>query len=555
MTTFHEFDLRILRAGAGDYLVTAEIEGANPTAPESLDWRALSSDDFLQTLRQLREEEFTLKEETVAGIGAALYDALFRGQVRELFEGVYRRVVEPEPDTFLRLRLGIDERSPEIAALPWEFLFWQDGFLATHARILLTRRLLNLNFGAIQPLRIEGKPRVLVLIPRGSGLDTDGEEAAIRDILGQAGIPHDVLKGRVFIQDVVEKLRSPGPAPFNILHFIGHGEFESEEDRPPRAILRFNHPDLAGDGPEKEDQMWIDQMQFRQVIEPHRDQLRLVVLNACKGAELASAQQQRQGKMSGLGFIGMVPAILRAGAPAVIAMQYKIRNDVATRFAASFYKILTDGMWAGHVDVAMSLARGDCFTNFKAADRRGFGTPVLYLHAQDGAIFAPSQPAEVGEPPKQAESPCPQTPKPDDSLLHEHRHESASILLGMAAGLGERIVSTQKQIDYHEKMILDEPLIAAAGMYPLKVERLKEDKKARQAELDRLTPVLCWRLYEDCLKRAAQRQELAEREAERDALAAQGKWVSYELKNKIADLRNELRQLEDVLAKGRPYYP
>ncbi|MBX7233992.1 MAG: CHAT domain-containing protein [Caldilineales bacterium] len=553
MTTFHELDLRILRAGAGRYFVTAEIEGATPTAPEPLGWRALSQDDFVQALYQMREEEYTLKEATVIGVGTTLYDALFQGQVRKLFEAVYLRDVEPHPDTFLRLRLAIDEHAPEIAALPWEFLFWNGSFLATHARILLTRQLLNLNYGAIKALAIEGKPRLLALIPRGSGLDTDGEEQAIREILSQAQIPFEVLKGRVFIQDVIEALRAPGPAPFNILHFIGHGKFEHQEGAPPRALLRFNHPDLPDDGPAKTDEMWIDQMQIRQVVESQRDHLRLVILNACEGAEVAGEEQKQRGRMSGLGFVGMVPSLLMAGMPAVIAMQYEIRDDVAARFAASFYGALTSSAWMGRVDIAVSLARGDCFTNFKGSDWRGFGTPVLHLHAHDGVIFTPKaapNPAAQAEP-----SPCPQPPKPDDSLLHDHRHSATPTLLSTAGSLREGIASLQQRIDYYQKVMAEDPLTAAVGLYPLQIERLKGEKRSREAELDRLTLVLCWRLYEDCLEHAARRQELTALEAERDDLQAQGKWVSYDLKNKISDLRQKLRELEDVLAKGRDACP
>lgn len=550
MSTFHELDIRILKAGDGHYSVTAELKGTNPTAAEALDWRALSRAEFTQTLYQLREEEYTLKEATVIDVGATLYEALFRGQVRDLFEAVYMLKVEPEPDTFLRLRLAIDEHAPEIAALPWEFLFWKGSFLATHARILLTRQLLNLDYGSVKPLAITGKPRVLVVIPRVADLNTAAEEKIIRGVLEGTGISFEVLEGRVFIQDVTDKLRKPGPAPFNILHFIGHGKFERAEDLPPRAILRFNHPDLPDDGPEKDDELWIDQAQVRQVVAPHRDHLRLVVLNACQGGEMAAEQEQRR-KLSGLGFVGMVPSLLMAGAPAVIAMQYEIRDDVAARFAASFYETLTAGSWAGRVDIAVSWARGDCLTNFKGSDWRGFGTPVLYLHANDGAIFVPVQ-GSTGEGDR-AESPCPPPPQPDPSLLHEHRHDAAATLIGTANSLREQLASIQKQIDYHQQLILDDPILAAAGMVPLKVERLRQQKKAKQDELDQLTLVLCWRLYEDCLKHTARRQELAGLESERNALDAQSKWVSYELKNKIADLRKEVRELEAVLEKGKGF--
>lgn len=558
MKTFYELDIRIFKAGTGSYFVTAEVEGTNPTLPEPLDWRALSREGFIESLRQMREEEFTLKEATVTGVGVTLFDALFRGQVKELFESFYSRDVEPKPETYLRVRIAIDERAPEIAELPWEFLFWKGAFLATHANILLTRQLLNLDYGSIQPLNIAGKPRVLVVIPRGSGLDTDGEEQAIRRILDQAVIPYEVLKGRVFIQSLIDKLRRPGPSPFNILHFIGHGEFERDEGAPPRSILRFNQPDLPDDSDEKEDEVWIDQMQFRQVIAPHRDQLRLVVLNACKGAEVAGEEEKRRGRVSGRGFVGMVPSILMAGAPAVIAMQYEIADSVAKRFAESFYDTLTAGDVAGQVDAATSLARSDCYTNFKEQDWRGFGTPILYLHAKDGAIFelAMGKLDDKGSKPvEDIKAKCPEPHKPDDSLLHDHRYDSTNTLVGSADSLLEQIAGIQRQIDYLEKTAADNPLLAAAGMLAPQADRLKEQKRAKQNELEELKLVLSWKLYEDCMKHASLRQELAEREAERDGLAAQGAWVSYELKNKISDLRKEVRELNDTLEKGKAFWP
>lgn len=554
MSTFYELDVRILKAAAGHYFVTAEVEGTSPSAPEMLDWHALSKDEFVEALRQMREEEFSLKEAIVTGVGTTLYEALFQGQVQKLFEGVYARDVEPKPDTYLRLRIAIDERAPEVAELPWEFLFWNGSFLATHPRILLMRQVLNIDYGGIQALKIDGKPRVLVVIPRGSGLDTDGEEDAIKGVFDEAGILYEVLKGRVFVQSLIDKLRKPGLAPFNILHFIGHGEFEREEGIPPRAILRFNQPDLPDDGDEKDDEVWIDQTQIRQVIEPHRDQLRLVVLNACKGGEVAGTEQKRRARASGQGFVGMVPSLLMAGAPAVIAMQYEIRDDVAKRFAKSFYETLTAGMEAGRVDAAMSLARSDCFVNFKDSDWRGFGTPVLYLHASDGSIFVvQSANASAATPSTRVSPPpasCREPEKPDDSLLHDHRYDSTSTMLSTVSSQREVLAGIQKQIDYLEKTAADNPLLAAAGMLGPQIDRLKEQKKAKERDLEDNKLVLCWKLYEDCLKRETLRQEIAQLEAERDGLQAQGKHVTYELKNRISEARGEARDLDDVLKQG-----
>ena len=72
---------------------------------------------------------------------------------------------------------------------------------------------------------------------------------------------------------------------------------------------------------------------------------------------------------------------MQQGIPAVIAMQFEIADDVASRFAHEFYGALADGY---PIDASLTEARKSIFA---ARHEVEWGTPVLYLRAPDGRIF------------------------------------------------------------------------------------------------------------------------------------------------------------------------
>ncbi len=270
-------------------------------------------------------------------VGATLFGSLFQGQVRDLFISIYSQEVQAHEDAYLRIRLDVDETASEIAVLPWELMAWQDVFLATQIKTLVTRQLLSLDYGNIKTLTVPGKPRVLIVIPDGSGLATDAEEITITKALDRAAIPYEILKGKVPLQKVDDTLAS---GDFNIFHFIGHGDFEKQDDDLMHGTLRFNS--AWEDLEEGEDEEWVEDARLQALFGNHK-QVKVVVLNACRGAVVDESR-------SGHGFLGIAPALLRAGVPAVVAMQYAIRDDVALQFAETFYSRLSDGRWAGQVD-------------------------------------------------------------------------------------------------------------------------------------------------------------------------------------------------------------
>jgi hypothetical protein len=100
--------------------------------------------------------------------------------------------------------------------------------------------------------------------------------------------------------------------------------------------------------------------------------LRLVILNACEGAK---------GGQRDL-FSSTAAALGQRGIPAVLAMQYEISDRAAIELTSAFYESLADGL---PVDAALAEARTSI--SLGMTNSLEWGTPVLYLRAQDGVLF------------------------------------------------------------------------------------------------------------------------------------------------------------------------
>ncbi|RUA17171.1 MAG: hypothetical protein DSY55_02585 [Clostridia bacterium] len=523
-----DFDIRIFKTGKNAYRVTAQAPDSG-LADSKLDVQALKSEDFEQKLRQIREEPFTTNEALFREVGSTLFHALFQGQVHDLFQAFYVQQVQVKEETYLRLRLNIDEAAIELATLPWELLHREDMFLATQINTIVTRQLLNLKYGAIKPLKGKDKPRVLLVIPEGSGLNTTREEKAITRALRKARIPYRILKGKVPLQLVDDTLAE---GDYAVLHFIGHGVFDADESGALRGRLRFNAWD---DAPAGEEEDWVTETDLQTMLGNYKN-MKLVVLNACDTAELSE-------RPDASGFWGVIPALLRAGIPAVIAMQYAIRDDVAVQFAETFYKRLTTGNWAGHVDIAVTLARNACFLAFP--DDRGFATPALYLRSRDGVIFEAEhptqQPRATASAPAAARPDCRKVPRPPDRLLYRYRNKDTDTLVASAPVLRGRLHRLTWQID----ALKSRPHPTDNEQWQL--QSYRKTAGALEREIDELQDVLYWRVYESCQIIDRLKKQLAAREQERDALEKADAYVSYELKNEIFTLNERILHLTDLI--------
>ena len=237
-------------------------------------------------------------EREVKDFGAWLFDALFSGEMR----AVYDRSRQAVADSGEGLRIKLRVNAPDLATLPWEFLYdpRRQEFIAL-SRLTPIVRYLELPLGetklAVQPpLRILG----LVASPADAPvLNVEGEkarlEAALRP-LGQARRVELVwLQGQTW-RDLQRALQA---GPWHILHFSGHAAFD---ERSGEGVLL-----LADDNGRATP---ISAGQLGQLLTDHQT-LRLAVLNACQGA--FGGEQRR--------FSSLAAALVQRGLPAVLAMQ------------------------------------------------------------------------------------------------------------------------------------------------------------------------------------------------------------------------------------------
>lgn len=538
-----DFTIRVQKDGDGFSVRAAAVDATGrktgEAGPEPLDWAALQQQPAWEKIALIRESPFQVKARDYTEVGGMLFDALFRGQVLRLFTGLYDHAVEPSKDTALRLRLDIDERSPEAAVVPWEFLYWRDKRLhfATNGQILMTRQLLNMDYGAIKPLKIDGLPRVLMVIPEGSGLNTDTERDIVKRALKSAEIEPVILEGKVDLSRLNDELADNGP--YHILHFIGHGDFE-EDDGEGIGYLRFNSPDDSAD------EVWIEHSRIQDVLQTYRDDLRLVILNACSVGQVSARQSVER---TGRGFVGMAPSILKAGVPAVLAMQYEIRDTIAIEFAETLYKRLTKGRWAGRIDDAVNQARNACL--IMDPDDRGYATSILYLRSEDGVIFIP--PKEfIHDNGKDGENgvvvPCPAPEKPADDVLAAYRFDTASGLWGRMQIARNTLLTQNDLIKRLEAQAGPMQFTNPAGwaVLMMQIEQMKTQRDAAQKELEGQTTVLAWLVYGECQKNEANKSEL-------NGLLAKPQRNLTE-NRRVSELKRAIAEYEDLVKETKPYF-
>lgn len=294
------------------------------------------------------------------GLGNELYQALFPkkiyGQLRATMAGAQANGYA------VRLRLVFD--SPELAALPWEFLYDEatNTFLANNTQTALSRYIdIPLQKRDLQTATLPLKILVVISSPSDLlGLDVDTEAKLIREALQKhidAGqIQLDVLP-EATIRNINQKLREK---PYNVFHFIGHGIFENNQGF--IALV-----DTEGKSKLLDDETFANFFLGNQKVG-------LAVLNSCEGTGMSSQQV----------FAGIAPNLVRRGIPAVVAMQYPIFDRTAKLFADEFYRTLAVGY---PVDAAIQTTRNAISMEI-GLDKRDFATPVLYMRAKDGIILS-----------------------------------------------------------------------------------------------------------------------------------------------------------------------
>jgi CHAT domain len=297
--------------------------------------------------------------ELLKTLGNTLYQALFPNNINARFHATIASAAAKNYSVRLRLIF----QSPELAALPWEFLYDEgtNTFLGNNTQTVLSRYVdVPLQKRDIKSASLPLKVLLVISSPsKLTKLDASGEEKFIREALAkhlEAGqIELDVLQIAT-IRNISQKLREK---PYNIFHFIGHGEFEDDKG----YIILVNENGEAKS---------LDDERFANLFLGGSN-VGLVILNSCKGATVSTNQA----------FAGTAPNLVRRGIPAVIAMQYTITDVTSKLFADEFYRTLALGY---PVDAAIQTTR-NAISIEVGLEKCDFATPVLYMRAKNGVIF------------------------------------------------------------------------------------------------------------------------------------------------------------------------
>ncbi len=301
----------------------------------------------------------TDEEKTVREFGQKLFDTLLDDNLRSLYEVSLSEAALQGKGLRLKLRI----KPPELAALPWEFLY--DSHRGDYISLSNNTPLVHyLELPIpIQPLLVDPPLRILGMVasPRDlPSLDVKLEkqrvEEAIKDLKKKGQVNITWLEGQTW-EDLQQAMRT---GTWHIFHFIGHGGFDQNTDE---GIIALADNDGL--------MFRLTATHLGRFLAGHNN-LRLVLLNSCEGA--------KGGKYDI--FSSTASILVRRGIPAVLAMQYKITDRAAIEFARAFYKALADGM---PVDAAVAEAR--IAVSVALTNTIEWGTPVLYMRSPDGVLF------------------------------------------------------------------------------------------------------------------------------------------------------------------------
>lgn len=330
-------------------------------------------------------------------IGELLYQSLLPpdSSLRRKFQDALRFAESENTELHLRLKFSADSAvRSRLADYPWELLHDGQRFLQER-NVRISR---YIAYESLPPnLQLQDRVRVLLVSsrphdPEGKLATLSGkEEMAIREGLKKAEAEgHIVLESLpqatfdALRIDLTQRTSEQMP---QVLHFDGHGLFGKRCANPQCKRI---HPGIKADQcrdcrqalPTEPTGFLIfedsegkpEYVSARSFAAALPNETTLVVLSACQSGMAVAGQSV---------FNGTAQQLIDARTPAVVAMQYAVRADAASRFAEQFYRVLGQKK-----PVIEAVNRGQQWMGF---DGNQWYRPVLYLRwldNQGGELFS-----------------------------------------------------------------------------------------------------------------------------------------------------------------------
>ena len=316
----------------------------------------------------------SIEETTFREFGQAVFDNVFRnaGPIAEKYKESLKKIDAGGGDR-RRLRIKLRIEAPELAQLPWEYLYnsRDSEWVGLQFRTPIIRSLgldrENGDSTVDGPLNVLGmiaNPAGYVRDGLGNPLDTAKERRLIESALKPLQVAGKVNLRWVPGETVEQLIKIMSVCPWHVFHFIGHGGAGGANDgegNPQEGFIVL--ADETG-GPKE-----VPASELKDYLQGPYGRPRLVVLNCCDGA--------REG---GRSFTSPAATLVRSGVPSVVAMQFPISELAASRFAASFYEQIAE-----NAPIEDAITRTRLMIKDKSIE---WGSPVLYTHARGGRLFA-----------------------------------------------------------------------------------------------------------------------------------------------------------------------
>lgn len=357
---YENFDIYIGKApGNGQFIM--RVMSSNRTALPG--YRAIlydeANDPALRDRIQFNELGYLAEEEDVRGLGRLLRQRLFPDDVWNYFSQSREDVIATGGLKGLRIRLAIDPDAAALDQLPWEYLFddlEQQTFIGLSDQTPIIRYV-----PTNRQLRklVTPRPKVLVAVasPKNQQLADLYEleiEKRLKAIFKRLeGLVDCNLTFHTSLVELTEQIDKG----YDVFQFMGHGMAPPGKE----AVIFLEEAD-------GEQQL----VNHQKLVELLRNKVKLCVLTACESAV------HDPGDM----FSGLAQSLVRADIPAVIGMQLKIDQQVATDFTYNFYNALAASK---PVDTAVIRARRLAYARQDGPS--SWGIPVLYLQSDDGRVW------------------------------------------------------------------------------------------------------------------------------------------------------------------------
>jgi len=345
---YHDLTLEVTTGGSGNYEIkvgsrAGELTGIRAAFDPTISDVARAFDDI--SSHRYNAAKFQ-------AWGRTLFEAVFPPPIEQNYRSALAIARDQKRGIRLRLRMS----HPSWNALPWEFLYDPHPQEETHLAATPEVAIVRTPFvpRPIPPLRAPRPLRLLGVIsaptPK-APIDSDREKELICNTIKP-------LSSQIELQflepatraDLSEALRLYQP---HAVHYIGHGTVRDN-----KAFLMLENQ--------------IDEHDFGDLFvgEPS---VRMVVLNTCLGARSFPSRT----------FSGMAGALVRRGMPAVVAMQFRIRDFAAVQFSREIYGALAAGR---PMDRAVAEARRSVRIGW-GQDYPDWAAPVLYLGKGNSQAF------------------------------------------------------------------------------------------------------------------------------------------------------------------------